>query len=42
LAEACFYLMQNYNEEGLVNVGTGEDITIKDLSLPAYQKIDWL
>ncbi len=33
LAEACFYLMQNYNEEGLVNIGTGEDITIKDLAL---------
>jgi len=33
LAEACYYLMQNYNEEGLVNVGTGEDISIKDLSL---------
>ncbi len=32
LAEACFYLMQNYNEEGLVNIGTGEDITIKDLA----------
>jgi GDP-L-fucose synthase len=33
LAEACFYLMQNYNEEGLVNIGTGEDISIKDLAL---------
>jgi GDP-L-fucose synthase len=33
LAEACFYLMQNYNEPGLVNVGTGEDISIKDLAL---------
>jgi GDP-L-fucose synthase len=33
LAEACFYLMQNYNEEGLVNIGTGEDITIKDLAI---------
>ena len=33
LAEACYYLMQNYNEEGLVNVGTGEDISIKDLAL---------
>ena len=32
LAEACYYLMQNYNEEGLVNVGTGEDISIKDLA----------
>jgi GDP-L-fucose synthase len=33
LAEACVYLMQNYNEAGLVNIGTGEDITIKDLAL---------
>jgi GDP-L-fucose synthase len=33
LAEACFYLMQNYNEEGFVNIGTGEDISIKDLAL---------
>lgn len=32
LAEACFYLMQNYDEEGLVNIGTGKDITIKDLA----------
>jgi len=33
LAEACFYLMQNYDEAGLVNIGTGEDISIKDLAL---------
>lgn len=33
LANACYYLMQNYNEPGLINVGTGEDITIKDLAL---------
>lgn len=33
LAEACFYLMQNYNEEQLVNVGSGVDISIKDLAL---------
>lgn len=33
LASACFYLMQNYNEPGLVNIGTGEDIAIKDLAL---------
>jgi len=32
LAEACYYLMQNYDEEGLVNIGTGKDITIKDLA----------
>lgn len=33
LAAACFYLMQTYNESGLVNIGTGEDIAIKDLAL---------
>jgi len=33
LAEACYYLMQNYDEEGLVNIGTGEDISIKDLAM---------
>ncbi|MGZ3755651.1 MAG: GDP-L-fucose synthase [Mucilaginibacter sp.] len=32
LAEACYYLMNNYDEEGLVNIGTGEDITIKNLA----------
>jgi GDP-L-fucose synthase len=33
LADACFFLMQQYNEPGLINIGTGEDITIKDLAL---------
>ncbi len=33
LAEACYYLMENYNEAGFVNVGTGEDITIGELVL---------
>jgi GDP-L-fucose synthase len=33
LAEACYYLMNNYDEKGLINIGTGEDITIKDLAL---------
>jgi GDP-L-fucose synthase len=33
LAEACYYLMLNYDDEGLMNVGTGEDITIKDLAI---------
>lgn len=32
LADACFYLMQTYNEEGLVNIGTGEDIAIIELA----------
>jgi GDP-L-fucose synthase len=33
LADACYYLMQNYDEPGLVNIGTGEDISIKDLAI---------
>lgn len=33
LAEACYYLMLHYNEAGLVNIGVGEDISIKDLAL---------
>lgn len=33
LADACFYLMQNYDKEGLVNIGVGEDISIKNLAL---------
>ncbi|MBI3718992.1 MAG: GDP-L-fucose synthase [Sphingobacteriales bacterium] len=32
LAEACYYLILNYNEAGLINIGAGEDITIKELA----------
>lgn len=32
LANACFYLMQNYNEKQFVNIGTGEDLTIHELA----------
>lgn len=32
LAEACLYLMETYNEEQLVNIGTGEDLSIKELA----------
>jgi len=33
LADACFFLMQEYNDDGFVNIGTGEDVTIKELAL---------
>ncbi|NBB31611.1 GDP-L-fucose synthase [Cellulophaga sp. BC115SP] len=33
LAEACCFLMENYSEKELVNIGTGEDLTIKDLAI---------
>ncbi len=32
MANACVYLMQNYNEKGFVNIGTGKEISIKDLA----------
>jgi GDP-L-fucose synthase len=32
LADACYFLLQNYNQAGLVNIGWGEDVTIKDLA----------
>lgn len=32
LADACFLLMKHYNEKQFVNVGCGEDISIKDLT----------
>ncbi len=32
LADACIFLMQNYNESEIINIGTGQDITIKELA----------
>jgi len=33
LAKACVFLMESYNEEQFLNIGTGTDITIKGLAL---------
>jgi GDP-L-fucose synthase len=38
LADACLFLMQRYDEPGLVNIGVGEDLEIKELAL-MIQKI---
>lgn len=32
MAAACFFLMQHYNEAGLINIGIGDDISIADLA----------
>lgn len=32
LADACIYLIQNYDEAGFVNIGTGKDLTIMELA----------
>jgi GDP-L-fucose synthase len=32
LANACYFLLQNYNEQGIVNIGCGTDVSIKELA----------
>jgi GDP-L-fucose synthase len=33
LADACFVLMQSYHDKELINIGTGQDLTIFELAL---------
>ena len=33
MADACVFLMKTYDGKGFLNIGTGEDISIKDLAL---------
>lgn len=37
LAEACLFLMENYSDAELVNIGTGVDVTIKELAETVQQ-----
>lgn len=32
MADACIFLMRNYSEPGLINIGVGEDVSIKELA----------
>jgi GDP-L-fucose synthase len=32
LADACYFLLKNYNEQSLVNIGCGTDVSIKELA----------
>jgi GDP-L-fucose synthase len=32
LAKACLFLMNNYNDSEIINIGTGEDVSIKELA----------
>ena len=32
MADACLFLMENYNDGGIVNIGTGVDVTIRELA----------
>jgi GDP-L-fucose synthase len=37
LADACVFLMNNYNDRLFINIGTGEEVTIRDLALLVKQ-----
>jgi GDP-L-fucose synthase len=32
LADACYFLMEKYNEGGLINIGVGQDLSISELA----------
>jgi GDP-L-fucose synthase len=32
LSDACFFLLNNYNQKGLINIGSGIEISIKELA----------
>lgn len=32
LADACYFLMQKYEDKELINIGTGQDLTIRELA----------
>ena len=42
LADACYFLLQNYNEAGLVNIGWGDDVSIKELATLIASEVGYL
>jgi len=41
LADACYFLLKNYNDCGIVNIGTGKDITIEELAHMICKIVDY-
>lgn len=41
LAEACVHLMKVYNSSEIVNIGTGEDLTIKELATTISKALEY-
>jgi len=41
LADACYFLLQNYNEQGLVNIGCGSDVSIKELAEMIVEEVGY-
>ena len=42
LGDACYFLLQNYNEVGLINIGWGDDVSIKELATIIASEIGYL
>ena len=41
LSDACLFLLKNYNESGIVNIGVGKDITIEELAILISKIVDF-
>ena len=41
MADASVFVMETYNERGFLNIGTGEDLTIKDVALTIQKMIGY-
>jgi len=41
VADACYFLMESYNDKTFVNIGTGEDLTIKDLAMQIKEVVGY-
>jgi GDP-L-fucose synthase len=41
LADACLFLMENYNDSEIVNIGSGREITIRELSETIKQVVGY-
>jgi len=42
LADACYFLLQYYNKPGLVNIGWGEDVSIKELATMIASEVGYI
>jgi GDP-L-fucose synthase len=41
LADACYHLMLSFNEKGLINIGIGKDVTIRELADLIREIVDY-
>jgi GDP-L-fucose synthase len=42
LSDACYFLLKNYNEQGLVNIGCGTDVSIRELAELIITEVGYL